>query len=283
MRVLLTGCTGFIGRHVVAQLLTQGHQVVAVVRQPEKLKGFSWGHAVEPICHDIHAPEPLDMRRAGKVDMLVHLAWPGLPNYTADFHFEENLPADCRFIKALLDQGLQRVLVTGTCLEYGKQGGCLAEDCPTNPVTMYALAKDALRKYLQSLQEASPFTLQWARLFYMYGDGQNPHSILAQLDKAIETGEKTFNMSGGEQLRDYLPVETVADTLVSLAEHQATGIFNICSGRPISIRRLVEEHLEKRQASIRLNLGHYPYADHEPMAFWGNSHKFDSLKQSALR
>lgn len=254
---------------------------MALVRQPEKLERFPWGREVEAVCHDIHARTPPDMRHIGGADVLMHLAWAGLPHYMAPFHVEENLPADCRFIQGLVAQGLERVLVSGTCLEYGRQNGCLAEDAPTDPVTMYATAKDALHQYLQCLQHSHPFALQWARLFYMYGEGQGPNTVLAQLDKAIEAGEPAFNMSGGEQLRDYLPVASVAETLIRLAERQATGTFNICSGKPISIRRLVEEHLQKRQASIRLNLGHYPYADHEPMAFWGDRQKIDEILRDA--
>jgi dTDP-6-deoxy-L-talose 4-dehydrogenase (NAD+) len=78
---------------------------------------------------------------------------------------------------------------------------------PTAPVTPYGLAKDTLRKFLEMLQEVHPFTLQWVRLFYLYGPGQNPKSLLSQLDAAIEQGDPVFRMSGGEQLRDYLPVD----------------------------------------------------------------------------
>ena len=106
----------------------------------------------------------------------------------------------------------------------------------------------------------------------MYGPGQNPNSILSQLDIAIESGKTVFNMSGGEQLRDYLPIEKVAKILVSIVNRrQKHGIIHCCSGEPISIRRLVEEHLQKRNASIKLNLGYYPYPDYEPMAFWGDN------------
>jgi dTDP-6-deoxy-L-talose 4-dehydrogenase (NAD+) len=109
----------------------------------------------------------------------------------------------------------------------------------------------------------------------MHGVGQNPASLLAQLDRAIDAGDATFNMSGGEQLRDYLSVQEVGDRLCRLASTPScSGIVNICSGKPISVRTLVERHLERRKARIRLNLGHYPYPDYEPMAFWGDPGKY---------
>ena len=155
------------------------------------------------------------------------------------------------------------------------QSGELSESTPTLPTVAYAVAKDRLRRSLEKLNTGGGFTLQWARIFYTYGQGQHPHSLIAQLDRAVESGAITFNMSGGEQLRDYLPVEDVASRLVVLLEQsQCNGVVNICSGKPISVRNLVEQRLAERGASIRLNLGHYPYPDYEPMAFWGDGKKF---------
>jgi len=110
----------------------------------------------------------------------------------------------------------------------------------------------------------------------MYGNGQNPSSILSQLDKSLENGEKVFNMSGGEQLRDYLPVEILSEYIVKISlQHKIKGIINCCSGVPISIRKLVEEHLRKKQKEIDLNFGYYPYPEFEPMAFWGDTRKME--------
>ena len=76
-------------------------------------------------------------------------------------------------------------------------------------------------------------------------------------------------MSGGEQLRDYLPVKAVAKQLVSIFSSRKAGVYNVCSGEPVSVRRLVEQRVAERGSSIRLHLGFYPYPSHEPMAFWG--------------
>jgi dTDP-6-deoxy-L-talose 4-dehydrogenase (NAD+) len=112
----------------------------------------------------------------------------------------------------------------------------------------------------------------------MHGKGQNPRSLLAQLDASIDGGVDVFNMSGGEQLRDYLPVEEVAAHLVALAGHPTfDGIVNVCSGSPVSVRRLVEDRVAGRGAAIRLNLGYYPYPDYEPMAFWGDAGKLSRM------
>ena len=157
----------------------------------------------------------------------------------------------------------------------------LPQTLNTSPVVAYALGKDNLRRGLELLRTVTPFHLSWARLFYMHGFGQNPRSLLAQLDQAIDRGDDAFDMSGGEQLRDYLPVVEVARSLAVVAESTShNGIVNICSGSPVSVRSIVEQHIEQRQASIRLNLGHYPYPDYEPFAFWGNRTTLTSLENS---
>jgi len=277
-QILVTGATGFIGQHVVPALLNQRYEVIAVARDPKKMRSMAWNHEVRPIACDIHDPDLDTEKLLGIPDVLIHLAWPGLPNYHSLYHFEETLPADYRFIRKMVISGVKHVIVTGTCFEYGMQSGMLDEDMQTAPDNPYGLAKDTLRKFLQSLQKTNPFTLQWLRLFYLYGPGQNPNSLLAQLDSAINREDTVFNMSGGEQLRDYLPVEEVARRIALLTRHsEYNGIFNCCSGQPISVRRLVEEHLIRRKVQIKLNLGYYPYPDYEPMAFWGDSRRLESI------
>jgi dTDP-6-deoxy-L-talose 4-dehydrogenase (NAD+) len=156
--------------------------------------------------------------------------------------------------------------------------GCLSEDMESDPQNPYATAKDELRKFLEKLQQQDLFTLKWIRLFYMYGEGQNPNSLLSQLETALQNGDEVFNMSGGEQLRDYLPIEKVAEYIVKIAlQNKITGIINCCSGVPIKVKTFVENYLEKNKKKINLNLEYYPYPDHEAMAFWGDDKKLKSV------
>lgn len=278
MNILVTGATGFIGNHAVVRLLEKGHRVTAVARNGKRAETSPWHGRASFIAGDVHDPSTPERLKPSQFDAVMHLAWPGLPNYKGLTHLEETLPAECSFLKGLVTAGAPCLLVSGTCFEYGLLSGCLDESTPPQPVTPYSIAKNTLRCYLEALKEVHPFQLQWARLFYMYGKGQNPNSLLAQLDAAIDRGDEVFNMSGGEQLRDYLPVEDVAAHLVTLIEHPYfDGAVNICSGIPISIRRLVEERIAVRGAAITVNLGHYPYPDYEPMAFWGDAGKLNRI------
>jgi nucleoside-diphosphate-sugar epimerase len=274
-RVLVTGATGFVGRQLVPRLLDRGHDVVALARDEDKARACDWFGRVRFVACDLERGRGPDLGGPG---VAVHLAWPHLTDYLDPLHYEATLPAHYRFLKCLVEGGLGHLLVAGTCFEYGPQRGCLAEDAEARPSNPYALAKDTLRRFLESLRQRQPFTLQWARLFYMYGPGQNAASLLASVDRAIDSGAAAFDMSAGDQLRDYLPVEEVARRLVVLLEHpECEGVVNVCRGEPISVRRLVEEHVERRGARLALNLGRRPRPAWEPPDFWGNGSKLAAL------
>jgi nucleoside-diphosphate-sugar epimerase len=280
MKVAVTGATGFIGRHVVAALERVDATLTLLVR-PNTSVPAQWSHH-RVVQQDLLSEPSGALEILGKPDVLIHLAWGGLPNYRSLHHFEQELPMHYRFLKEMVDTGLPRLLVTGTCFEYGMQSGALREDLPTYPTNPYGFAKDALRQQLSYLQATQPFELSWARLFYMHGQGQSENSIFSQLCAAVARAEPTFPMSGGEQLRDYLDVSQVADYLLALAlSPRGCGVVNICSGQPISVRKLVEGWIEAKCWAIKPELGHFPYPDYEPMAFWGDRNKLDRCLASA--
>ena len=266
-KVIVSGATGFIGQHLIPILLKDGYEVLAISRNQKRAEFLPCFKDVKFISYDFHSDQQIT-----KVDCfrgLIHLAWQDLPNYDSSIHVKKNLPCSYRFIDSLIDKGVNQVLIAGTCFEYGLKSGAISSSSTTEPTTQYAIAKDTLRKKLTLLSFKKDFNLQWARIFYMFGKGQNSNSIISQLDFAIKNNQKVFHMSGGEQLRDYLPVEKAAEKLFYLYKSGNKGIFNICSGKPISIRNLVESYIEKKNSNIIPKYGYYPYSVYEPMQFWG--------------
>lgn len=278
MKILVTGATGFVGQNVITELLKYDHQIIAAVRNKTSLKNLNNKIKIIEFDLDRLQPDKNYFSEFGTPNMLIHLAWQGLPNYKEAFHLEKNLPSHTAFLKNMVDNGSQNVVVIGTCFEYGMKEGCLSEEMTTDPQNAYAIAKDKLRIFLEELQVEHAFNLKWIRLFYMYGKGQNPNALLSQLQNALVKGDEVFNMSGGEQIRDYLPIEKVAKHIVKIAlQNKISGIINCCSGKPIKVKTLVENHLEKNNKKIKLNLGYYPYPDYEPMAFWGDDSKLKNI------
>ncbi len=278
LKVVVTGATGFVGRHVVGKLVQSGFQVTVVVRDDHRAKVFNWYEHVRLIQANLQIDYSPVLKCLPKTDVLIHLAWPGLPNFQDNFHVFKNLRSDLNFLKACVETGLTHLVVAGTCLEYGLQSGALTESMDTHPITPYGFAKDSLRKSLQFLQRDYSFILQWMRLFYMFGDGQNPKSLIPQLDLAIDQKKSSFDMSTGNQLRDYLSIEDVAtNILLAVKNPSINGIVNNSSGSPISILDLVRNRCQERNSNIHLNLGCKPLPEYEPLEFWGVPTKLNSL------
>lgn len=276
-KILVTGATGFVGNHVVEWLLKNNYEVIATATSADKAKLFPWYSHVKFIPCDYFHEEHDFYDYFERPEIIIHLAWKGLPNYMDQIHME-NLYASHKLLADFIKHKSTKIVVIGTDKEYGVVNGCLSEDMITNPNTVYGLAKDTLRKNLEMMAGQEGFNWNWIRLFFVYGPGQNPKSLLPQLDAAIERGDKEFPMSGGEQIRDYLHIEHAAEYICKIAlQRKINGVVNCCSGEMISVRRLVENKIKERDASIELKLGVYGYSAFEGMAFWGEINRLNNI------
>jgi len=277
MRILITGCTGFIGRSVVRHALSAGHKVTAPVRSMSKAA------TALPIDHPSLTLEQCDSissyEETGRHDALIHLAWEDVGAHTNPKNLLQNTNDQFLFLTRLIDSGVKNLTVAGTCLEYGLTDGCLSEDGRLNPVSFYGLAKMTLSQMLAIHCQSKPgVDLKWLRYFYVYGANQRPQSLLRQLMNAIENGDEAFNMSPGDQLRDFIHVETLAhNTLMVAQQSLVTGPINIGNGKPTKVLDFVEDLIRLSKARISPNTGHYPYHPYEPFAFWANTEKMSLI------
>ena len=157
MKVAVTGATGFIGRHVLAELDTKLVESIALVR-PSKSNAL--GHLRAPFVQfDLHNAPHNAYDLLGRPDVLIHLAWSGLSNVNSLHHFEQEFPAQYRFLKNLIESGLRTLVVAGSCFEYGMLTGSLSENIDPQPVNAYGFAKNALRCQLEYLKTECQFNL----------------------------------------------------------------------------------------------------------------------------
>lgn len=275
MRVLVTGATGGLGELVVRELLSQGVEVIATSRSEEKARQCDFYDKVSYISYDINSQNTADLYSYFRQpDTLIHLAWDKLNEYKNTEHTSVILENHKKFITNLIDNGLKDLTVVGTCYEYGLREGILKENMPSKPVLPYPEGKNLLRQYLEEKQKTKPFVLKWPRVFYVFGEVKGRKNLYTHLMTAIHNNMESFDMSGGEQIRDFLSPSEIAERIIKIAlQNKVSGVINCCSGKPVKLRDFVSEFLTRHNYKIKLNLGVYPYPDYEPMETWGDTEK----------
>ena len=243
-RILVTGAAGFVGARLVRVLVRTGSDVYAVVRargQSERLT------AVRGQIHELIADldEPEDRRRVVSIaqpDACFHLAWFAEPG--AYVHaIRENLAcvgSSLALLDEVLASGCTRLLFAGTCAEYGPQSRVLRETTDPRPETVYGAAKLATSIAALGAARRAGAALAWARLFYLYGPGEDPRRIVARLIRSALRGEPPQMEASGADVRDYLHVDDAARALVALAEAGHHGVANVCSGTPVAMDDVAE-------------------------------------------
>ena len=231
-RILLTGATGFIGRQVAPLLVQAGYEVHALARtSPVRLPGC--GSVIWHECDlfDSHAVDAA----VGQIQAshLVHLAW--YAEHGKFWSASENLDcvaASLRLARSFVRSGGQRIVATGTCAEYDwTTGASLHEDdTPLKPKTLYGRSKASLFETLAPWAAAGGVSLAWARLFFLYGPGEDSRRLVPSLAQPLARGD-VATCRFGNHLRDFLHVRDVASALVAILESQVTGAFNVASGR----------------------------------------------------
>lgn len=269
MKILVSGANGYVGKYLCEKLYSQGHYVYGLTRKVTDLqdKFVNW------IECDISESSDLSWVNSLELDAFIHLAWQELDNYQSINHCRHYIEQHFTFLKKIINSGVKHIQVIGTCFEYGMGDGEISEEHPQNPITEYGKAKNLLRLKLEEFNNTNEFTLQWVRLFYLYGEGQRQSSFVPLLLGAIEAKQKLFPMSGGEQIRDYLHVAIATSHLVKLLESREAGIFNCSSNCPIKMKDFALSIIQESNSSLQLKLGVFPYLEFEPMCFWGSNEK----------
>jgi nucleoside-diphosphate-sugar epimerase len=284
MRVLVTGATGGLGNLIVNNLLSRGIEVIATSRDAEKAKQCDFFSKVKYIPYDIHVRNNEDLYLYfGKPDKLIHLAWEKLNEYKNEAHTTVIFDDHKKFISELIDSGLKDVTVVGSCYEYGIQEGMLSEEMESKPTLPYPVGKNMLRKFIEEKKKTTDFSFKWVRVFYVFGEVKGRKNLFNLLSEAVKNKDKIFNMSGGEQIRDFLEPVEISDIITRISlQSEVEGIINCCSGKPVKLKDFVMDFLQRNGYSLNLNLGFYPYPDYEPMETWGSVEKLRKVLRRSL-
>lgn len=261
-RVLLTGASGFIGRHALSALLARGYEVHAVSSKPVaaelQFEGVRWHHA------DLLAGQGTRLVNLIGPTHLLHLAW-----YTAPGKFwasAENLrwvQASLELLGGFAECGGRRAVVAGSCAEYDWQHGiCSEETTRLAPATLYGACKQGLGLIFEAFARQMGMSAAWGRIFFLYGPYEYPERLVASVVRALLQNERA-RCSHGEQVRDLLFSQDVGEAFVALLDSEVTGAVNIASGNAVALRDVVARIGEKlgRQDLIQLGALSVPAND----------------------
>jgi len=256
-RVLLTGATGFVGRHVHRALIARGCKVRAVIRTGSTSRVSFDAEIVETDDLFVDAPE-LWAARCADIDMVLHLAWYAEPGkYLTSLRNLDCLGGTLALAKGALAAGVQRFVGTGTCFEYDLRQSHLFTDTPLDPLTPYASAKAATYLALKTVMEQEETSFLWARLFYLFGEGEDARRLVPYLHQQMRAGARA-DLTSGTQVRDFMDVKDAAEMLVEDALGTRSGASNIASSQGITVRALAERIADEYGRRDLLNFGARP-------------------------
>ncbi len=255
-RVLVTGGSGFIGRHVVAQLTGAGAYVRVVDLKPHP------DPSVELVQGDIAERAVLHEALDGGFDAVIHLA--AVTSVLRSIEhpeltFATNVAATAELLEAARQAGVTSLVFASTNAVTGPmQAPAIVESATLRPMTPYGATKAAAEMLMSAYTASYGVRCACLRLTNVYGPGmQAKDSIVARLMRAIRLGT-TFEIYGdGRQVRDYVHVSDVADAMVlALNDERWQGPVVIGTGTSLSVLEVVEE--VRRASGAELDVRHGP-------------------------
>lgn len=265
--VLLTGATGFIGRHAIAPLIARGYEIHAVTSKPERTaQNVHWHRA-----NLLDARETAQLVAGVRPTHLLHFAWYAEPGKF--WKSKENfrwLEAGIALLQRFSESGGRRAVMAGSCAEYDwDYGYCSEAVTPCRPQTPYGTCKLALQEVLRSYSETEKLSSAWGRLFHLYGPAEHPARLVSSVITSL-LGNETAKCTHGSQIRDFMHVEDAASAFAALLDSDVEGPVNISTGTPVTLRKVVLAAADCLGMRERVHFGAIAAPEGEPPLLVGD-------------
>lgn len=273
MKILVTGANGYIGRHVVSTLIDLGNEVIACDITCENLDP----RAIPLNINIFNLPEGNIYELMHAPDVCLHMAWRNGFVHNSNTHLSD-LSAHYDFLTRMIDGGLKQLAVMGTMHEVGYWEGAIDENTPCNPISLYGIAKDSLRRAITLYGQLHDVIIQWLRCYYIIGDDYKSNSIFGKILRAEEEGKKQFPFSTGKNKYDFIQLNDLAKLITSvITQTEISGIINCCTGKPISLAEQVENFIRENNLKISLEYGVFPDRPYDSPCIYGDDRKIKEI------
>ena len=272
MKILVTGSNGFMGHGIIHDLSESGNEIIA-----SDFTEFTYDYknVISKTGNIFEIENPYEY--FGKPDIVLHLAWRDGFKHASENHIND-LPKHYGFLKKMVDSGVEKLVVLGSMHEVGFHEGSINENTPCKPLSLYGIAKNALRQMTELLVKGTKTKLQWIRGFYIVDNTVKGCSIFSKIMQASESGKKTFPFTSGINQYDFLDFDEFCEQVASITLNNTEfGIINACCGKPESLASRVERFINDNKIDIKLEYGAFPDRPYDSLAVWGDNSKIQKI------
>ncbi len=280
MRILVTGCAGFIGARVTEMMLERGDDVTGVDNLSQTMDRSLWKNEDIPFLFLRLDVTNRDQMRAlwcvlaeERVDAVIHLAAStGVRDSVA-------LPAEFMHVNAvgttlLLDlcraHGIPKFVLASTSSLYGITDGTPSKETdPVHALSPYAASKLGAEAACESAHHLHGIDVSILRYFTIYGpDGRRDMFVYRACESAVNGTPLTI-YGDGSQSRDYTYIDDIARGTIAALKPVGCEVINLCAGHPVSLRGILDRtsilpsvcrHEEQSPADVPTTCGDYSKA-----------------------
>lgn len=254
MKILVTGCAGFIGWKVTYELINRGFDVIGIdnmnnyydvklkywrLEQLRKFKNFSFFKA------DIEDKENMyEILNSSKVEVIINEAARAGVRKSIDnpeIYFRTNVNGFLNILEIAKLQGIRKVILASTSSIYAGLNMPFKEDMSIqNPISPYAASKLSAEVIASTYNYLYDIDITVLRYFTVYGPGGRPDMSIFQFIYKIKKGEKIQIYGDGNQLRDFTYIDDIVNGTLKALDLEGYQIINLGSGNPIKLNYVIE-------------------------------------------
>jgi nucleoside-diphosphate-sugar epimerase len=270
MKILITGSTGFIGSHLLNDLMLKKHKILCISRA----ESFA-NKKIQNIKVDLsHIDSYVDYISAFAPEIIFHLAWEGIPDFSLE-NCSINIVNSIKFLSIISQiKSVKKIVITGTCLEYEKTDGQCIENETTNPDEWLAYSKKYIYNYANKIFIENKKDLFWIRLFYVYGPRQRNNSLIPYIIRNLKKNKSPI-IKNLNAANDFIYISDVINGFNSIISGNVkSGIYNFGTGRLTSVAYILSQlknlinsnnfsqvHLNQLDGNNKINKGFYANID----------------------